>query len=291
MSFAACDYVDFPYDDNFGAGSTVALTTIDPADATADRVDKVVLLEDFTGFKCVNCPDAHLVSEDIHDEYGDQVAIVSVHASSAFAAPTPGAVFPDNYWQDFRTEDGEEYLSAFGIGALPSGIINREKFDGFYPIAFENWQAIIAGEVGQDAIVRIESTEAAVIANDTVSLGMSFEFLEDAEGEYYFTVALIENEVVSAQSNGGVTIEDYVQKDVFRGTLNGTFGELLIENPQQYDLGLVAGQYVIPNHFTDGAPNDEIDLSNCHILVYLYHSDPDNDGLEVMQVKHIDVVQ
>ena len=49
--------------------------------------DKKVLIEDFTGHLCPNCPDAARELEAIHDIYGDQIIGMAIHVSTTFARP------------------------------------------------------------------------------------------------------------------------------------------------------------------------------------------------------------
>jgi len=223
--FSACDKVS-PYPEGDEPlppvnssepfiGTVITESVVDPVGA-AEFVTKNILLEDYTGFKCTNCPEAHEIAEDIRDEHGDEVIVMAMHVSSTFAEPDAGSVFPEPFSQDFRTEAGEEYLSQFGIGALPSGIINRAEQNNQLVVAFEAWPATVGGLIGQFSQVNIEVGEVS-FANDTLDIFCDMEFLEDLEGDFYVSMHLVEDLVISAQINGGSTILDYEQKDVHRG--------------------------------------------------------------------------
>ena len=69
---------------------------------------KKVLIEDYTGFTCGNCPYAHQEAARLHDEYGDNVIVMAVHASF-YANPTTAHPY------DFRTETATEWDRFFGI--------------------------------------------------------------------------------------------------------------------------------------------------------------------------------
>ena len=51
--------------------------------------EKKVLIEDFTGHLCPNCPDAARELDAIHDIYGDQIIGMAIHVSKSFARPYP----------------------------------------------------------------------------------------------------------------------------------------------------------------------------------------------------------
>ena len=63
---------------------------------------KTVLIKDFTGARCVNCPAAAEVAHEIQHNLGeDRVFIMSVHAGYL---ATPVGLFPD-----FRTDEGTQW--------------------------------------------------------------------------------------------------------------------------------------------------------------------------------------
>ena len=60
------------------------------------QVNRVVLIEDFTGQNCINCPAAHEVIEPLQMQYPDNVVAVSIHAG-AFGIPVDRTDFTTNY--------------------------------------------------------------------------------------------------------------------------------------------------------------------------------------------------
>ena len=70
--------------------------------------DKHVLLEDFTGHKCVNCPEAALSAHQWAEENGHRLIIYGIHAG--FYA-TPDAT--GEYTADFTCPTGNEIFSYF----------------------------------------------------------------------------------------------------------------------------------------------------------------------------------
>jgi len=269
-------------------GTLITPSTVDPVGASSSVV-KNLLLEDYTGFKCTNCPDAHEVADEIRTDHGDQVIVMSMHVSSSFAEPEPGAVFPEPFSQDFRTEAGETYVSQFGIAALPSGIINRRKFDNQLPVSFEAWPGAVDGVIDEPGQVGIEIGNVT-FDGDTLDVFCEIEFIEDLEGQFYVSMHLVEDEVVSAQINGGSTILDYVQKDVYRGALNGTFGDSLKTDPEDLDLFLVEGHYFLPGtSTTPNVPNPQIEMGDCHVVVFVYKLDEAENEYEIFQVVKKDV--
>jgi hypothetical protein len=75
-----CDVISPPY------------TEESPADTgTAGAFVQKVLLEDYTGFRCGNCPEAHERAQELQARYPGRVILMSVHAGF-FARPAAPAV-------------------------------------------------------------------------------------------------------------------------------------------------------------------------------------------------------
>ena len=110
LAFAACDYIDEPY--------TEGSETTDPT----DTVKRKILLEDFTGHQCPNCPAAAVIAHQLQELYPEQVVLVTVHAGIFAQMISP------NYLIDFTCAEGNALNSFFGVSAVgnPNGLINRE---------------------------------------------------------------------------------------------------------------------------------------------------------------------
>ena len=74
ITISACDKIEGPYIINSDS-------YVNP--------DKKVLVEDFTGHLCPNCPDAARELEAIHDIYPGQIISMAIHVSKSFARPYP----------------------------------------------------------------------------------------------------------------------------------------------------------------------------------------------------------
>ena len=98
---SGCDIVEPPY--------TVS-STGEPVNPGPGALRKV-LLEDFTGHQCGNCPSAAYLAQELKDLYGDQLIIYAAHVGSyAFPDITP-------YLYDFRCVTGNEIADQFGVVA------------------------------------------------------------------------------------------------------------------------------------------------------------------------------
>lgn len=79
--------------------------------------DRVVLLEDYTGQRCPNCPEGTRIVEQLTEQYGDRFIAVSIHAGD-FGVPV-GYKRYTGLMQPF----GNDMASTRGIETYPSGVI------------------------------------------------------------------------------------------------------------------------------------------------------------------------
>ncbi|NCD42222.1 MAG: hypothetical protein EOL88_09040 [Bacteroidia bacterium] len=105
--FTGCDKIEAPYLINKG-----------PVEGGGGETGKrVILLEEFTGHACVNCPEAALLLNDLKTLYGEQLLVISVHAGF-FAMPL------GELTADYRTAAGTAINDYFGVTANPSGMVS-----------------------------------------------------------------------------------------------------------------------------------------------------------------------
>ena len=247
----------------------------------SDLPIRKLLIEDFTGWACVNCPRA---SEEIHklqESYGGHVVAIGVHAGF-FADPNLGG------GPDFRTDvglelggDGMFSSGFFNIAEQPIGVINRRNTAGDYLIADVEWSKEIFDILTINKFADINIELEFTYDEPTKELGINIhsETLIELNSKLKLSVYLIENNIIAKQKDGSETIEDYVHQHVLRAGVNGTWGDeisTIIPLPinSEFDSEFT---YTI---------DDEWDISNCVIVAFIY----DSETLEIIQVEESDLV-
>lgn len=261
----SCDKIDEPY-----------TTESNGDDTTTTVLVRKVLLEDYTGHKCVNCPGAALIAHDLKDFYKDKIIIMSVHAGY-FAMPSSSG----DYSYDFRTAVGSELDQYFGISNVgnPNGMVNRQEISGSQVINPNNWGTAIGDivDLPPDASISIENTYDD--NSQKLSIDVETELLNEISGDYSLCVYILEDSIVAAQSNNDPTVGttpdilDYVHRHVLRGSVNDTWGENIDAEKSTKTL-----TYTL---------NSEWDADNCYILTFIYN----NDTKEIIQAEEKKVVE
>jgi hypothetical protein len=268
-TFSSCDYVTEP---------------IQPGAIIFNG--RKTLIEDYTGAKCTNCPKAARLAEDLGDQYGDDIVVVSIHAGF-FAKPQTSG----NYLSDMRTDAGTAYDTYFGISALgnPNGLINRIDYSSSatdHVKSYSNWPTLVKKQLAKPKTADLIITNTFNASNNTLTCNVKSTFLYDTltGGPYKLVVVTTQDSVVANQLDGGVFIPDYVNHNVLRDNLNGTWGENLFP-------GKVTANVIISKNYTytfpatypiaGGPSSTPCFVRNCSIVAFIY-----NDATkEVIQVE------
>lgn len=207
----ACD--DVAEDDRF--------IYVEPAE-----VAKRVLLEDFTGQRCINCPEASERIERLQEEYGaDNVIAVGIYGGIN-GTSLNGTPFP------LYTEAGGWYYDHWGVASRPQpfGMVDRQGF-----IDTSAWPQAVYSNIQKQAEVMLEAECDYDEVSRNVGITVTADGVANIDGS--LQVWLVEDSVVSLQFLPGISQPDmdYVHNHVFRATVNGQMGD---------DISVVQGERV-----------------------------------------------
>jgi thiol-disulfide isomerase/thioredoxin len=262
----SCDIIEEPYLVPVGSNDTTG---------PEENVRKV-LLEDFTGQKCPNCPEAAEIGHSLQTTYGEQVVIIAIHSGN-FAIPDASGDFT----ADFRTANGTELDQFFGIYqyGYPMGMINRTDYSGFPVVLKDNWQSAVEIQLAMEPQADINITNTYNSSTHKLDCSLESEFLEDLDGTYNICVFIIESGIISPQQTEGGVITDYEHDHMLRTAMNGTWGDLVGSNGQA-----VSGNKLI-NSYSFTLPA-EWNAENCAVVAYIYNT----ETLEVLQAEEEAIV-
>jgi hypothetical protein len=190
--------------------------------------DRVVLLEEFTGKGCTNCPKGSREIDNLLLQYPDNLIAVSIHAGF-FADPQ---FFPLGVY-DLRADQSAflyEYLGPnFGY---PAGVVNRKYFGPDLQIGLQQWASAISSEIQEAPSIEVEIQHTYNEATRELSITASGIGKVVESGEVRLSIMLTESGIVDAQDDveaGGI-VEDYVHKHVLRNMLTPAAGETLFQD-------------------------------------------------------------
>ncbi|MDR0969158.1 MAG: Omp28 family outer membrane lipoprotein [Lentimicrobiaceae bacterium] len=263
-TFASCDKIDEPYIKPGGGGGVVP-----PGEAV-----RKVLLEEYTGHRCPNCPNGAAIAKQIQEIFGEQAIVMAVHAGMF---SNPGS---SPYTTDYRTAAGSAWDSYFEVGnqGYPSGIINRQRFDGKIVLGRDSWTEIVAGLVTVEADASITISPTYNGTTRKLELDINTEFLNVLEGEFWLQVCLLESGMISAQLNQSTIIEDYVHNHVLRQDINGIWGETLASN-------VVVGEKY--SKLYEITLDEKYVAENCAVVAFVYNS----ETKEIVQAEEVHIIE
>jgi hypothetical protein len=286
----SCEVIEGPYMND----------VIVPIDTGSTEFVKNILIEDFTGHLCKNCPDAARELDAIHDFYGSKIIGLALHVGTTFGRPYPTDISanPDQkFIYDFRTREGEELDNFFQVSqnGLPKGMVNRIDYSSLnHRKDYGQWLAIVSDELDKE--VQLGITINSTVIGNTGDINITTEALTTLTGNYKIVVCLAEDQITNWQKDGDIDDDTYIHKHVLRTILTSTWGEDLsvggayIDNgdvfEHSYSINLTDLENENIQHSQDiltlGNGNaGDWDLNNMYVLAYIY----DESSNEILQVE------
>ena len=222
-----CDKIEQPYKES---GNSTSDTTACPLPTfDVQPIVKKVLLEEFTGHTCGNCPASHDISSSLKQMYGNRLILIAVHTGS-FALPKNYA--DGSFAYDFRSPCGEELNNSFGNDAagLPNGMIDRKKVNGNEIIRPSAWGTEIQKSLGNAPLAGLQIINNYEASSGKLCTAVQTAFTNAIQGTYQLMIYLTEDSIINWQKDyrkNPENIPDYVHRHVLRQSINGTFGETI----------------------------------------------------------------
>lgn len=263
------DYPDNPDDTLFFVDSVVV-------------VEKQVLLEDFTGHRCVNCPEAAFLAHDMAEQYNHKLIIYAVHVGQ-LAEPALGT----DFYRDFRCETGTDLYNDFDPMAVPLGMIDRIKSNGLIPQLSSVWSLMVESEFQKPAQATLKLKTAFYPGSGTVLIKTETEFTEALEGAYRLVIYVVEDSIIAPQLNnnpeiGPDTLFNYVHRNMLRKAVNTTYGELITPS------GTIEPGVVYTKDYTF-LPDEAWNLKNVKFIAYIGKQDDVFNLTEIIQVAEVGI--
>lgn len=221
--FTSCDVLEGPFDEKVAV------------DTTAGPKRKI-LLEDFTGHTCGNCPCAAKEALKLDSAFEGRVIVIASHVGF-FAEPYANGT---KFRTDYRTPAGTEVNDYFQIDAqgLPQGMVNRKIVDGARILSSTAWASAVSPFVTDTNISKYPDATISISAsynsaNRTASIDVNSKYLKLGSSNHQLVVYVVEDSIINWQkfyaSCGGVDkdVSDYVHRHLLRGAVNSTWGDVL----------------------------------------------------------------
>jgi len=294
---SSCDKVELP---NIGSVDTNTSCDTVFSFSTPTQSNRNVLVEDFTGHLCGNCPGAAYELELLHDIYGDTLIVMGLHPNTSFNVPQTGS---GKYETDWRYEEAEQVMAEFAIpSSLPRLMINRtESTPPFFFFNANQLASAVPAVMGQAADFSIKLS-GSTLADRTVCAKVEVELLNTMSGSYSVVSCLVEDSITDYQTcyagqhpdytgAGDDTYSNYTHRHVMRDVF-GHYG--IVEDAGATPLtGSIWGDPItgttvagdIKQFVISSTPMDAAwDETHMYIVSFVY-DDATKEVLQVVQTK------
>lgn len=229
------------------------LTYVEPPE-----VQRAVLIEDYTGQYCVNCPRATEEIERLVEQYGDSVVIAVAIHSGPFSKQK-GEASP------LYTEVGDLYFNRWNLSSQPVGLVDR--LFGSMPFGYTDWGGGVNYELSESPSAKPPVAFVTSTGYDPETRQTSVEVqtigMDDASVSGKLQVWLVEDSIDSFQlMPDGSRNEHYNHMHVLRASINDPWGD---------DVTVDHGEVVTKNYAI--AMDPAWVPEHCAVVTFLYDAD------------------
>lgn len=274
-----------------------------PTFSANTNTERNVLIEDFTGHRCIFCPPAADEAHTLKQNNAGRVYVASIHAGPEQFTQTdaenwngvaPGdfqTLVPPTWVHNFANVDGLQigsHFGPFGFNATtgfwgnPRGMISRVETSGDNTLAVSNWSSAVTNILTtNDLKVNIQAASNFYPSTRGLFLHTEIELLQSVPNDLYTVVYLMEDTLIAPQKFPSMDSLDYKHHDIMRGCLDSrTFGQILDDDHLENGKYYYNYSIQLPTEPFNTGDGHVYDYSNMYLLIYVR----DNTTEEIYQV-------
>lgn len=214
---------------------TTYMTTVPSADP------KVVLIEEFTGAKCVNCPKGHEVIASLIAENPNRIASIAYHKfGTTLDEPAHlGKAGFDSLKEDFRRQEAYELMQAmFGnVTSIPMAAFDRVITGNDRVYVRTKWAGLTQTQLSQPSGLNLEAKLEVSEDKANGQLHIKGVYTKSVSDPQVINVMLVESKLVAAQYFPDSVMENYTHNHVFRKTYTGATGKPILTAVDKIEPG------------------------------------------------------
>ena len=190
---------------------------------------KNVVIEDFTGVKCTNCPQGHQIIELLKAANPNRIIALAMHPRNSLGLPV---ALPPSYAvnPDLRNDKVQDlFANYFGQTSQPIAAIDRKLFPGETNILIDKgtWTNHANQEIALATPLNIELTTSFDSTSRELTIATELHYTQNVSEENKMTILLVENAITASQVDGIVVDTFYQHKDVVRDFITDTRGDAI----------------------------------------------------------------
>lgn len=197
---------------------------VPPIDTEIRYTGRRVIVEEFTGVQCVNCPQGSKRLEELSDLHGEFVIPISIHAGS-FSDPYPESLY------NFTTNEGNSLEGNLlgPVKGFPAATVNRRLFDNEdeLPITLNKWAGYIIQELLEQPKLDLNISNNFNEVTRDLEIVINLKFIEDVTDNLGISIMILENDIKDVQLTPDGKQIDYNHKHVMRRMLTDYAGDAI----------------------------------------------------------------
>lgn len=293
LTFTSCDKIDNAYEpvETYDLDTTLYpgnwqtyLNSDYPTFNSNTNTDVNVLIEDYTGHLCFNCPPAAIEAHSIMMAHPGRVFVASIHTGPgdlSFQTAIPNSPYTYDFTNPDATIYGNIFAQGFGFTGNPSGNVNRKVAGNTNMFGAPGTWAARTNTIltANDLKVNIQSVFNYYSQTNGGYLHVEVEKKTDDPLTLNTVVYVIQDSVVATQLMPDNTDNpNYVHRAIHLGSIdNNPWGRKTFDaTAKTGDKIQLDYSYVLPAG---------ISKDNLHFLIYVY----DKDTYEILQVIKQDI--
>lgn len=242
----------------FCAAFSAGIVPVLDAQSVSTQVQKkAVLLEEYTGVGCGNCPDGAAVASTIKEAAGNRFYVVAIH-EGPYAEPWGDL-------PDYRTDWGAALLVQAGDIGYPQGSLNRQPYESDLMNSNRgSWTKRVKALLEEDAPVNMHVEASVDASTREMHIKVELCYTQAMEEDFHLlNIALVQNHVLGYQ-NGANMGYNYSHEHMLRDLVTGQWGDT-VQVSGQGQVQTLEYTYVVPENVRDV----EVDLRNVELVAFM----------------------
>lgn len=266
--------------DVINTGGDVVLTDTTYTKIPDAPVVRKVLVEEFTGASCTNCPDARQQLKAVSDANPGRIVVIELHTNNH----PKGEYVKGIHKYDLRAKDESDIFKTifhyFPLG-IPAASIDRTNNGGELLTGMGKWSSAINDRINTPSPVKLTLNNSYNAASASGIIKVNVSYTQAITPKNYISIAIIEDNIVDAQEFLDHIDTFYNFQHVFRKSFTPASGTEILSTITTKEPGRVyEGSF---KYNIDAAWEPE----NCRIVVWVHNNDANTK--EVLQAEEIHV--
>lgn len=224
---------------------------------------KTLLIMEFTGNKCLNCPKGASTIEEIKEEEPKRVISVGLHPFGDYNTEPVASLHTPSHLQDLRSQAATAMYDYYKPSGFPTAVFNglKSSMSGSYL----EWKQKATEALEIPSVITLSAISDYNPDSRNLTVDYEVEFLDDLITTLNVTVWLVENKIMGTQTMpDGKLNFNYEHNHVLRASLNGDWGEPLGSSFPAESKKTGTASMTLPEDWV---------AENCDAVVFIYRDD------------------